>query len=402
MISVLPKSTEQNLELLRLLYHVNITAVCEPQTVEAFSARFRFHPLQHLFSADVLFQLIRKVQDTQVYLLTDAFMVRAALFYLDGVPVILGPFTSVLLRERDVSALFRRFPLPDVTEDAVLHYVNSFPCIPETDVLRLITSLLRVLFPEEPAREIVAMNYFETAETETADSFVGKRENQTRLLETRYAYEYAFIQAIMEGNARKAIQEMGNMQQDVAYLKRIGTMMETERIGAAIVRTTARLAARQAGLPAVILDRIATENTVAVIHAQKPEEIFKAQEVMIRNYCRAVRNYRSESHSALVQSALYCIEKEYAGEMTVQSLARELDVSPNYLISLFKKELQTTPNVYLRRVRLRQAARLLEATDQSVQEIASRVGIPDANYMIKLFRAQYGETPTVYRRKYRV
>ena len=64
--------------------------------------------------------------------------------------------------------------------------------------------------------------------------------------------------------------------------------------------------------------------------------------------------------------------------------------------------MHTTPNVYLRQHRLKQAARILAATDQPVQEVASAVGIPDANYMIKLFKAQYGDTPTEYRRKYRV
>lgn len=86
----------------------------------------------------------------------------------------------------------------------------------------------------------------------------------------------------------------------------------------------------------------------------------------------------------------------------MQSLAEELDVSVNHLISVFKKEMHTTPNVYLREHRLKQAARILAATDQSVQEVASAVGIPDANYMIKLFKAQFGETPTAYRRKYRI
>ena len=83
-------------------------------------------------------------------------------------------------------------------------------------------------------------------------------------------------------------------------------------------------------------------------------------------------------------------------------MADELSVSVDYLIKTFKKEMDTTPNAYLRDYRLKQAARLLSSTDRSVQEIASAVGIPDANYLIKLFKARYGETPTAYRKKYRV
>lgn len=111
---------------------------------------------------------------------------------------------------------------------------------------------------------------------------------------------------------------------------------------------------------------------------------------------------KEKKHSALVQSAIYFLEKEYAGSITVQSLANELEVSVNHLIAAFKKETQLTPNLYLREFRLKQAARLLAATDQSVQEIAANVGISDANYMIKLFREKYGEAPTAYRKKYRM
>ena len=238
------------------------------------------------------------------------------------------------------------------------------------------------------------------------------REDHSRLLEKRCAYERAFIQSVAEGNAGKAIQNLHSMQMDVAYLKRIGTTLENEKVDAAIVRTTARLAALQAGLLTMIADRISSENTVACVRSAHVDEIVRAQENMVRAFCKAVQELRTQTHSALVQSTLYYIEKEYAQDISMQSLAEELDVSVNHLISVFNKVersasiptrlMQVTPNVYLREHRLKQAARILSATDLPIQEVASAVGITDANYIIKLFKAQYGETPTAYRKKYRV
>lgn len=402
MSNSLPQNIEQALQLIRLLYHVNLTVICDHQSLEAFSRRYRFHPLQHMFSVDNMRQLLRDLNESQILFLTDAFRLRTAMFYLDGVPVLFGPFISVLLTERDVKSLLLQYPLPDVTEDDLLYYLNSFPCLPETQVSGILTSLLQVLYPEEKARDILSINYLEKAEFETEAKLASQREDYTRLLEQRYAYEQNFIQSIQEGSSRKAIQALHSMQMDVAYLKRGGTTLENERVGAAIVRTTARLSALRAGLPSLLADRISRENTAACFRATRVDEIVRAQEKMVRDFCKAVRANRGQTHSALVQSALYCIENEYTREITIQSLAEELDVSVNHLISLFKKEMHTTPNVYLRQHRLKQAARILAATDQPVQEVASAVGIPDANYMIKLFKAQYGDTPTEYRRKYRV
>ncbi len=123
---------------------------------------------------------------------------------------------------------------------------------------------------------------------------------------------------------------------------------------------------------------------------------------MVRAFCTAVRSSKSQQYSALVQSMVYAMERDYAQDLTVQSIADQLDVSVNYLISACKRELGITPNAYLKQIRMKHAVRLLAGTDQTVQEVANNVGIPDANYFIKQFKAQYGETPMAYRKKYRV
>ena len=398
----LSPAAEQALQLVRLLYHVDLTVINDHQELEEFSNRFRFHALQYMFSPGSLRQLLRQLGEKQLYLLTDAFMIRIALFYVDGVPVIMGPFTSVLLTERDVRQLMQRFPVNDVSSGELLHYVNSFPCLPETMGAHIIASLLQVLHPGEQARELVRINYLEAPEFGSAEQMAVKREHYIPLLEKRYAHEAAFIQNIIEGNARKALQNLHSMKMDVAYLKRIGTTLENERYGSAIVQTTVRLAARQAGLPSIIIDQISGKNTGEVLRSSKIDEIVQAQEQMIREFCKAIQENRNGKLSALVQSTKYYIEKEYAEDISVRSLAEELEVSVNHLISVFKKEMQVTPNSYLREYRMKQAAHILAATDLPIQEVASSIGIPDANYMIKLFKAQYGETPAAYRKKYRV
>ena len=398
----LSPAAEQALQLVRLLYHVDLTVINDHQELEEFSNRFRFHALQYMFSPGSLRQLLRQLGEKQLYLLTDAFMIRIALFYVDGVPVIMGPFTSVLLTERDVRQLMQQFPVNDVSSGELLHYVNSFPCLPETMGAHIVASLLQVLHPGEQARELVRINYLKAPEFGSAEQMAVKREHYIPLLEKRYAHEAAFIQNIIEGNARKALQNLHSMQMDVAYLKRIGTTLENERYGSAIVQTTVRLAARQAGLPSIIIDQISSKNTGKVLRSSKIDEIVQAQEQMIREFCKAIQENRNEKLSALVQSAKYYIEKEYAEDISVRSLAEELEVSVNHLISVFKKEMQVTPNSYLREYRMKQAAHILAATDLPIQEVASSIGIPDANYMIKLFKAQYGETPAAYRKKFRV
>ncbi len=390
------------LRLLRLLYRVNITPLDSREAMEQYADSVRFHPLQHMLSADSLQQLLSTMPQNRVVVISDLFQLSCVLFWLEGTPVAFGPFSPVILTTRDLQHLRLRFPLGDVPDQQLLHAANAFPVIQEREAIHIVSSLLQTIYPDAATREIVYVDYQEAPALESETSLAAKRENHTRLLEKRHAAEQSFMDAITQGTARAALQELNRMKMDVAYLKRIGTTLESERIGVTIVRTTARLAASRAGLPSLIVDRISSENTASVMRAASVESISRAEEKMVRAFCTAVRSSKSQQYSALVQSVVYAMERDYAQDLTVQALADQLDVSVNYLISACKRELGITPNAYLKQIRMKHAVRLLAGTDQTVQEVANNVGIPDANYFIKQFKAQYGETPMAYRKKYRV
>lgn len=52
----------------------------------------------------------------------------------------------------------------------------------------------------------------------------------------------------------------------------------------------------------------------------------------------------------------------------------------------------------IRRIRMREARRLLDETDIKISEVAARSGYPDYNYFTKIFKKEYGMTPRDYRK----
>jgi AraC-like DNA-binding protein len=88
--------------------------------------------------------------------------------------------------------------------------------------------------------------------------------------------------------------------------------------------------------------------------------------------------------------------------ISVKDIADEIGVSESYMISQFKKETGTTPAIYLRDIRLKNAANLLISTEDEIQKICGQVGIQDANYFVKLFKNSYGITPKSYRRQHKI
>ncbi len=97
-----------------------------------------------------------------------------------------------------------------------------------------------------------------------------------------------------------------------------------------------------------------------------------------------------------VRKCLEYIEANYAGDISVRSLAAWIGIDRSYLYSLFMKYLSRSPKDYITCFRMERAADLFQ-TGLSVREIARSVGYYDALLFSKNFRRYKGMSPTEYR-----
>jgi AraC family transcriptional regulator of arabinose operon len=92
------------------------------------------------------------------------------------------------------------------------------------------------------------------------------------------------------------------------------------------------------------------------------------------------------------------ISRRYREPITVAQLAYRVHLSPSRLAHLFKAAVGESPIRMVLRLRLRQAARLLEYSTLSVAEIAAEVGFESQFYFARRFREQFDASPTAFRR----
>ena len=92
--------------------------------------------------------------------------------------------------------------------------------------------------------------------------------------------------------------------------------------------------------------------------------------------------------------------KSLAQPFALEQLAAQFHLTKRTLLRRFKTALNDTPLNYLQRLRVEQAKRLLETTNQPVEQIVLQVGYEDVSSFRKLF-LQYTElTPSQYRQKF--
>ncbi|GAA0557087.1 hybrid sensor histidine kinase/response regulator transcription factor [Chitinophaga japonensis] len=105
----------------------------------------------------------------------------------------------------------------------------------------------------------------------------------------------------------------------------------------------------------------------------------------------------SSADEQFIQQALQVVEQHMGDpDFSVEDLSRALHMSR---VSAYKKILALTgktPIVFIRSIRLKRAAALLEKSQLSVAEVAYEVGFNNPKYFTKYFKMEYNMLPSAY------
>ncbi|MBF1001042.1 MAG: response regulator [Lachnospiraceae bacterium] len=92
----------------------------------------------------------------------------------------------------------------------------------------------------------------------------------------------------------------------------------------------------------------------------------------------------------------YC-ETHFADKITLDDMSAMLEMNPDYLSDLFKKETNKNFSAYITEIRMHHAKKLLVESNETIASIAERVGYSDPKYFSQLFKKTIGVKPIVYR-----
>ncbi|HEY4390636.1 MAG TPA: helix-turn-helix domain-containing protein, partial [Paenibacillus sp.] len=111
-----------------------------------------------------------------------------------------------------------------------------------------------------------------------------------------------------------------------------------------------------------------------------------------------------EYHQALdprpqsyAEQACAIIRSQYAEDISLQTVAKQINVNPSYLSRIFKQETGENFVTYLTRFRIEKAQYYLRDRSFKVYEIADKVGYRNTAYFSKIFKKMMGLSPEEYR-----
>ncbi len=87
----------------------------------------------------------------------------------------------------------------------------------------------------------------------------------------------------------------------------------------------------------------------------------------------------------------------YDPSLSPESIADHVNISANYLRTIFKNSINKSLSSYISEVRFDKAKELLETTDLTASEISTAVGFSNTNYFYTAFKKNFGISPNQYR-----
>lgn len=103
----------------------------------------------------------------------------------------------------------------------------------------------------------------------------------------------------------------------------------------------------------------------------------------------------------LLKKAFQIVEENISNEQfDIPFFCSELGVSRTMLFTKIKAWTNFTPNDFIREIRLKRAAQLLEQNKINISQISYKVGFNNPKYFSKCFQKKYGETPSQYQSKF--
>lgn len=113
-------------------------------------------------------------------------------------------------------------------------------------------------------------------------------------------------------------------------------------------------------------------------------------------------NARADAqYKNISDNIIHIIHHEFESDLTLDEIARRLHYNPNYLSSIFKKEMGISFSEYVSNYRHHMAKSWLAESDMAVKDIAEKLKYKNSQNFIRSFKKLEGITPGNYRQQKR-
>lgn len=351
---------------------------------------------------DAVNRMFDRIQPRNVYFITDNFECNYVFLRFPDLDerMICGPVLTEQIDASRLTEIMEKLHIPEQLHEQLQDYYHSLAFFPlQSFWFSLFTLLAENIFGEH-GYEVVYADFDELGEWYKKYNgcfrIPEKPFLSIQLVENRYQLEAGIINAVINGNEKKAL-EMHSQLISSLIPPRLTNSLRDHKDYCITLNTLLRKAAEATGVHPIRIDTFSNRNIQNIERLTSVEQCHNLRMKMILSYCQLVRANALKNYSLLTQKVIVCIDTDLSADLSLKSLSGILSVNASHLSSLFKKEVGVSLTAYVNNKRIRHAQKLLLITDIPIKDIAQQCGFSDIHYFSRLFKQIAGMTPKVYR-----
>lgn len=101
-----------------------------------------------------------------------------------------------------------------------------------------------------------------------------------------------------------------------------------------------------------------------------------------------------------IQASVSMIEAHLYRDLSLEEMARSVNLLTSRFRHLFKAETSVSPLQYVASLRMRRAKELIETTPLSIKQVRHAIGVRDKKHFSARFKKTYGLAPKEYKTRY--
>lgn len=313
-------------------------------------------------------------------------------------PVLLWD-TDDLVKE-EIKKFTANMPIEDKIVDNIITNLKQIECDYMTSAAKILYLVVNYICKEE-SKYLVQRNKISVQQRQIAELLIEKKKTAAdfdmigkRAMLKKYPVdlEKELIAYVQTGEKSKAVSMLNDILSEIFSF----SSGNLDIIKAKLFELTATLmrAAVDIGAP---LEEMAIfikmYNKILVEETTFEDLCYLTKEVMESFMLIVYENRTKKQTNQHLVSAINYIKQNYAGDLSLETVANHVYVSSYYLSHLFRDEMDMPFSDYVNKVRMEESKRLLKDNTLKIQEVAELVGFKDSSYFSKAFKKYYGVSP---------
>lgn len=333
--------------------------------------------------------IIKSLNDMEYYL-----CIRTEDFDFTMGPCVLEEVTHSLFYD-----YIKRYKVPLYLKKNLQIYFNSIPTYKKSDLIHMGQLVYFLLFRKQISLSTVKEQSINTPVLENNIDFELSIKRLNEQLHHDILLENKFNEYIKHGdidNIKRIFKNTINLD-SVGVVTPDNLIRNDKNLAISAVAIASR-SAIEGGLHYEVAYSM-SDLFIQKIEVEKEIDLIKSVEYIFVKFANQVKTLNSSKYTKPINLVQQYIYNHLYQLLTLDILAKLVNLSSKYLSHLFKKEVGITISAYITEKKLEESKLWLDNSSLSISEIAHQLSFSDQSYFIKVFKRSIGLTPKQYRLK---